>query len=283
MLPLYKRGHALRVGAVPPAAARRRAGRRGNVAAAVPALLAAIPGAVGGAGGCCRCRPPRRRPAAARGGGRRRRRGRGGHARRRRGRDRRARDGCSSCPQCGERHAGAAGAAAAAAAGRRLRVRLPRVRPRRGPDERHGAEAGHPGQVHGRADDRRGRSHIRSGTETKVEVLLLLLLLLFSFDWVVLPLPDVRGHRVLGLRELPGWRQVPAASVQADMKPSLDPDVEASHGKAARRPQSEVLKNILMGLTMSGINPALLASYTGAIASGKRVQRWQVGIADCDG
>ncbi|KAG6618660.1 lysine exporter protein (lyse ygga) [Phytophthora cinnamomi] len=55
--------------------------------------------------------------------------------------------------------------------------------------------------------------------------------------------------------------------LKADMKPSLDPDVEASHGKAARRPQSEVLKNILMGLTMSGINPALLASYTGAIAS----------------
>ncbi|KAE9362443.1 hypothetical protein PF008_g36 [Phytophthora fragariae] len=55
--------------------------------------------------------------------------------------------------------------------------------------------------------------------------------------------------------------------LKADMKPSLDSDVEASHGKAARRPQGEVLKNILMGLTMSGINPALLASYTGAIAS----------------
>ncbi|ETK78856.1 hypothetical protein F441_15500 [Phytophthora nicotianae CJ01A1] len=55
--------------------------------------------------------------------------------------------------------------------------------------------------------------------------------------------------------------------LKADMKPSLDPDVEASHGKGVRRPQGEVLKNILMGLTMSGINPALLASYTGAIAS----------------
>ena len=52
------------------------------------------------------------------------------------------------------------------------------------------------------------------------------------------------------------------------MKPSLDPDVEASHDKAVRRPHGEVFKNVLMGLTMSGINPALLASYTGAIASG---------------
>ncbi|CEG37513.1 lysine exporter protein (lyse ygga) [Plasmopara halstedii] len=55
--------------------------------------------------------------------------------------------------------------------------------------------------------------------------------------------------------------------LKADMKPSLDPDVEASHGKGVRRPQGEVLRNILVGLTMSGINPALLASYTGAIAS----------------
>ena len=56
--------------------------------------------------------------------------------------------------------------------------------------------------------------------------------------------------------------------LKADMKPSLDPDVEASHDKAVRRPHGEVFKNVLMGLTMSGINPALLASYTGAIASG---------------
>ncbi|CAI5742259.1 unnamed protein product [Hyaloperonospora brassicae] len=55
--------------------------------------------------------------------------------------------------------------------------------------------------------------------------------------------------------------------LKADMTPSLDPDVEASHGKSTQRPQTEVLKNVLMGLTMSGINPALLASYTGAIAS----------------
>jgi hypothetical protein len=118
---------------------------------------------------------------------------------------------------------------------------------------------------------------------------------------------DLRRNCVLGLRQLPGRGQIPAASVQvsgwgaafvvwsgdsrrfgrcrvlgaimftliglvflkADMKPSLDPDVEASHGKGARRPQGEVIKNVLMGLTMSGINPALLASYTGAIASGK--------------
>ncbi|CAI5732170.1 unnamed protein product [Peronospora farinosa] len=51
--------------------------------------------------------------------------------------------------------------------------------------------------------------------------------------------------------------------LKADMKPSLDPDLEAS----VQGPQGEVCKNILMGLTMSGINPALLASYTGAIAS----------------
>ena len=56
--------------------------------------------------------------------------------------------------------------------------------------------------------------------------------------------------------------------LKADMTPSLDPDVEASHGKSTQRPQAEVFKNVLMGLTMSGINPALLASYTGAIASG---------------
>ena len=52
------------------------------------------------------------------------------------------------------------------------------------------------------------------------------------------------------------------------MKQSLDPDVGASHDKVVRRPHGEVFKNVLMGLTMSGINPALLASYTGAIASG---------------
>ncbi|CAI5735451.1 unnamed protein product [Peronospora destructor] len=51
--------------------------------------------------------------------------------------------------------------------------------------------------------------------------------------------------------------------LKADMKPSLDLDLEAS----VQGLQGEVLKNILMGLTMSGINPALLASYTGAIAS----------------
>lgn len=52
--------------------------------------------------------------------------------------------------------------------------------------------------------------------------------------------------------------------LKADMKPSLDQDLETS----AQGPQGEVVKNILMGFTMSGINPALLASYTGAIASG---------------
>ncbi|TDH73637.1 uncharacterized protein CCR75_003024 [Bremia lactucae] len=55
--------------------------------------------------------------------------------------------------------------------------------------------------------------------------------------------------------------------LKADMKLSLDPDAEASHEKGSRRPQGVILKNILVGLTMSGINPALLASYTGAIAS----------------
>uniref|UniRef100_M4BAG3 Uncharacterized protein n=1 Tax=Hyaloperonospora arabidopsidis (strain Emoy2) TaxID=559515 RepID=M4BAG3_HYAAE len=78
---------------------------------------------------------------------------------------------------------------------------------------------------------------------------------------------DLRWCRVLGVWQLFGWCQVFTTSVQADMKPSLDPDVEASHDKAVRRPHGEVFKNVLMGLTMSGINPALLASYTGAIAS----------------
>lgn len=74
------------------------------------------------------------------------------------------------------------------------------------------------------------------------------------------------GDRVLGAVM---FTLIGLVFLKADMKPSLDSDVEASHGKAVRRPHGEVLKNILMGLTMSGINPALLASYTGAIASGK--------------
>ena len=56
--------------------------------------------------------------------------------------------------------------------------------------------------------------------------------------------------------------------LKADMKPSIDPHVESSHDKAVRRPYGEAFKNVLMGLTMSRINPALLASYTGAIAPG---------------
>lgn len=56
--------------------------------------------------------------------------------------------------------------------------------------------------------------------------------------------------------------------LRADMKPPLNHDSEAAHNKGAGRPQREMIKNVLMGLTMSGFNPALLATYTGAIASG---------------
>jgi hypothetical protein len=56
--------------------------------------------------------------------------------------------------------------------------------------------------------------------------------------------------------------------LRVDMKPSLDHDMENAQHKKVGRTQSEMLKNVLMGVTMSGFNPALLASYTGAIASG---------------
>lgn len=56
--------------------------------------------------------------------------------------------------------------------------------------------------------------------------------------------------------------------LRVDMKPSLDHDMENAQHKKVGRTQSEMLKNVLMGITMSGFNPALLASYTGAIASG---------------
>ncbi|TMW68362.1 hypothetical protein Poli38472_005830 [Pythium oligandrum] len=56
--------------------------------------------------------------------------------------------------------------------------------------------------------------------------------------------------------------------LRMEVKPSLDVDADASqHKDIHRRPRDEVLKNVLLGLTMSGINPALLATYTGAIAS----------------
>ena len=55
--------------------------------------------------------------------------------------------------------------------------------------------------------------------------------------------------------------------VKADLKPSFDPDVEASYDKVAQRLHGEIFKNFPVGLTMSGIDPALRASYTGAIAS----------------
>lgn len=57
--------------------------------------------------------------------------------------------------------------------------------------------------------------------------------------------------------------------LRVDMKPSLDSDMETAQRKGMGRAQGEMLKNVLMGLTMSGFNPALLASYTGAIASGE--------------
>ena len=63
-------------------------------------------------------------------------------------------------------------------------------------------------------------------------------------------------------------------NLKMDIKPSLYPDVEASHDKAVRRPHGEVLIKVLIGLTMFGINQALLASYNGAIASGTCYAMW---------
>ncbi|RMX67222.1 hypothetical protein DD238_001124 [Peronospora effusa] len=71
------------------------------------------------------------------------------------------------------------------------------------------------------------------------------------------------GSFLAGAKFLLPLSKYVALDFEYDMKPSLDPDLEAS----VQGPQGEVFKNILMGLTMSGINPALLASYTGAIAS----------------
>lgn len=57
--------------------------------------------------------------------------------------------------------------------------------------------------------------------------------------------------------------------LRSDVKPTLDANADAVHRKEKRPPaRDEMVKNILVGLTMSGINPSLLATYTGAIASG---------------
>lgn len=53
-------------------------------------------------------------------------------------------------------------------------------------------------------------------------------------------------------------------------KPNLDSDSKSKSKLKMRAEfsQNELMKHLLLGLTMSGINPALLASYTGAIATG---------------
>lgn len=56
--------------------------------------------------------------------------------------------------------------------------------------------------------------------------------------------------------------------LRTDMTRSLETDLESSERKGVGRARKELMKNVLLGLTMSGINPALLATYTGAIASG---------------
>lgn len=60
--------------------------------------------------------------------------------------------------------------------------------------------------------------------------------------------------------------------LRTDMTRSLDTDLESSERKGVGRARKELMKNVLLGLTMSGINPALLATYTGAIASGMYLQ-----------
>ncbi|DAZ95651.1 TPA: hypothetical protein N0F65_002280 [Lagenidium giganteum] len=55
--------------------------------------------------------------------------------------------------------------------------------------------------------------------------------------------------------------------LRSDMRPPMESETESSSGKGIGRARDEIIKNVLMGVTMSGINPALLATYTGAIAS----------------
>ncbi|KAF1322704.1 Lysine exporter protein, partial [Globisporangium splendens] len=56
--------------------------------------------------------------------------------------------------------------------------------------------------------------------------------------------------------------------LKSDMKPSMEPELDSPQRKGRMgRARNEMYKNVLLGVTMSGINPALLATYTGAIAS----------------
>ncbi|GLD94473.1 hypothetical protein PINS_up003084 [Pythium insidiosum] len=56
--------------------------------------------------------------------------------------------------------------------------------------------------------------------------------------------------------------------LRSDVQPPLNVDADtARHRDMRTRPRDEIIKNVLLGVTMSGINPALLATYTGAIAS----------------
>lgn len=65
--------------------------------------------------------------------------------------------------------------------------------------------------------------------------------------------------------------------LRSDMKPPMEPELDSSQRKGMGKARNELYKNVLLGVTMSGINPALLATYTGAIASGsfpKYFFRW---------
>ena len=53
--------------------------------------------------------------------------------------------------------------------------------------------------------------------------------------------------------------------LKADMKPSLDSDVEAFHDYSERRPNGKVLKKRPDATYSARINPTFLASYTGAM------------------
>ncbi|KAL0586987.1 hypothetical protein ABG067_003327 [Albugo candida] len=55
--------------------------------------------------------------------------------------------------------------------------------------------------------------------------------------------------------------------IRLDFKPPNEPELRDSQHKKLQRARDEVLKSVLMGFTISGINPALLATYTAAIAS----------------
>nr|CCA14217.1 conserved hypothetical protein [Albugo laibachii Nc14] len=70
--------------------------------------------------------------------------------------------------------------------------------------------------------------------------------------------------KVLGALALSG---IGIYFIRSDFKPPTEPELRDSHRKKLQRARDELLKNALMGFTISGINPALLVTYTAAIAS----------------